>query len=120
MNQTFISTPYHTIPKDKILSISVGTDDKNPDLCALMAHMINGQSIMFLAASHISIVHDLKRIIEEHWEQHIFVDQFLPTIVNNVKEKNQNRPIVYSYISEDHLVHLYEKEKKRIEEESKK
>lgn len=119
MNQTFISTPYHTIPKDKILSLSVGTDDKNPDLCALMAHMINGQAIMFIAASHISIIHDLKKAIEKNWENNFHVDEVIHDIVGNVKEKNQHRPIVYSFISEGHLLHLYEQEMKNIERENK-
>ena len=120
-NSPFISTPYHTIPCDKIVSISVGTDDQNSNICALSAHLVTGQTILFLVASHITIIHEIKAVIENNWKNNCSTDitVFIGEIAETLKEKNKNRPIVYSYISPDHLMSLYEREMKDIEGDKK-
>ena len=97
-------TPLHTIPKDKILSISIGFDDKNPRLCALIVNFINTQSLAVLYTTRSILLEKIKAAIDKNWESNEIFD--LPAEVLKIYEEikgDLNGPLFYDFISEQHL-----------------
>ena len=99
------STPVHTIPKDKVLSISFAADDKNPHLCALQFHLITGITITPIFASRQELLKLLKKHISERWNDERVFDFEVELVTLEEKAKEfYDKPIFYNFISEEQLI----------------
>ena len=108
-----ISTPIHSIVKDEISSISIGFDNKNPNLFALQIFMKNGNAITTLFATKLLFIEFMKKGIEKDWCSEYKVFDMEVYAQNIVKKAGEELDVVYDFNSVDSLIISINERKKK-------